>query len=483
MTDIAFLPAKRLASLIRRRKIGSLELLNHYLARVERFNPALNAIIATDIPAARRRARAADKAVAWGEKLGPLHGVPMTVKESFDVKGLPTSWGVPAHKDSIAQADAAAVRRLRDAGAIVFGKTNIPIWLADCQSFNDNYGKTSNPWNTDRTPGGSSGGSAAALAAGLTGLEMGSEIAGSIRNPAAHCGLFGHKPTMGICSPLGHTLADNVAPIDMLVIGPLARSAGDLSIALSAIVGLDEIDSAGLKLSLPPPRRKRLDEYRVSILVDDDTVPLTRDVVALQQELADFLKSSKVKVKIGARPDFDAEEAHRLYDIMLRATTSARQTDAEFDANVRARDALDPDDDSKWARMLRGMTLSHRDWTVLNEARHRIRWKWHEFFQSYDLMLTPATIMTAIPHTETPPYERTIPVDGTQRPFMNQIWLPGYSNFTYLPTTVAPIGFAGDDMPVGVQIIGPQYGDRACIHFAGLLEKHFRRFEPPPGYD
>ena len=482
MTDIAFLPAKRLAGLIRRRKIGCLELLNHYLDRVERFNPALNAIIATDIPAARRRARTADKMVAKGDKLGPLHGVPMTVKESFDVKGLPTSWGVPDQKNSIAVRDAVSVQRLRAAGANVFGKTNIPIWLADCQSFNANYGRTSNPWNSDRTPGGSSGGSAAALAAGLTGFEMGSDIAGSIRNPAAHCGLFGHKPTMGICSTLGHTLCENVAPIDMLVIGPLARSAGDLAIGLSAIAGLDDIDSGGLRLSLPPPRKKRLDEYRVSILIDDDTVPLTRDVVALQQELADFLKSSKVKVKIGARPDFDAEEAHRLYDIMLRATTSARQTDAEFDANVVARDALDPEDDSKWARMLRGMTLSHRDWTVLNEARHRIRWKWHEFFQNCDLMLTPATVMTAIPHTDTPPYERTIPVDGVMRPFMNQIWLPGYSNFTYLPTTVAPIGFAGDGMPVGVQIIGPQYGDRACIQFAELLEKHYRRFEPPPDY-
>ena len=133
--------------------------------------------------------------------------------------------------------------------------------------------------------------------------------------------------------------------------------------------------------------------------------------------------------------------------------------------------------------MLRGMTLSHRDWTVLNEARHQIRWKWHEYFQTYDLMLTPATVMTAIPHTETPPYERSVVIDGIQRPFMNQIWLPGYSNFTYLPTTVAPIGFASDGLPVGVQIIGPQYADRTCIHFASLLEKHFHGFTPPPGFD
>ena len=483
MTDIAFLSANRLAKLIRKRKIGCLELLDHYLSRVERFNPALNAIISTDIPAARRRARLADKMVANGEKLAPLHGVPVTVKESFDVKGLATSWGVPAYRNNIAKEDAVSVRRLRDAGAVIFGKTNIPTWLADCQSFNPIYGKTFNPWNVDRTPGGSSGGSAAALSAGLTGLEMGSDIAGSIRNPAAHCGLFGHKPTLGICSTLGHTLANNLAPIDMLVIGPLARSADDLAISLSAIVGLDEIDATGLKVSLPPARKKQLKEYRVSILVDDNTVPLTRDIVALQQKLADFLKSSKVELEIGERPSFDAGEAHRIYDIMLRATTSARQTDEEFDANVATREALDPEDDSKWARMLRGMTLSHRDWTVLNEARHQIRWKWHEYFQTYDLMLTPATMMTAIPHTETPPYERSVVIDGIQRPFMNQIWLPGYSNFTYLPTTVAPIGFASDGLPVGVQIIGPQYADRTCIHFAGLLEKHFHGFTPPPGFD
>ena len=483
MTDIAFLSANRLAKLIRKRKIGCLELLDHYLSRVERFNPALNAIISTDIPAARRRARLADKMVASGEKLAPLHGVPVTVKESFDVKGLATSWGVPAYRNNIAKEDAVSVRRLRNAGAVIFGKTNIPTWLADCQSFNPIFGKTLNPWNVDRTPGGSSGGSAAALSAGLTGLEMGSDIAGSIRNPAAHCGLFGHKPTMGICSTLGHTLANNLAPIDMLVIGPLARSADDLAISLSAIVGLDEIDATGLKVSLPPARKKQLKEYRVSILVDDNTVPLARDIVALQQELADFLKSSKVELEIGERPSFDAEEAHRIYDIMLRATTSARQTDEEFDANVAAREALDPEDDSKWARMLRGMTLSHRDWTVLNEARHQIRWKWHEYFQTYDLMLTPATMMTAIPHTETPPYERSVVIDGIQRPFMNQIWLPGYSNFTYLPTTVAPIGFASDGLPVGVQIIGPQYADRTCIHFAGLLEQHFQGFTPPPGFD
>ena len=250
MTDIAVREAPGRSD--RRRKIGCLELLNHYLDRV-RLQPRLNAIISTDIPAARRRARTADKMVAKGDKLGPLHGVPMTVKESFDVKGLPTSWGVPDQKNSIAARDAVSVQRLRAAGANVFGKTNIPIWLADCQSFNANYGRTSNPWNSDRTPGGSSGGSAAALAAGLTGFEMGSDIAGSIRNPAAHCGLFGHKPTMGICSTLGHTLCENIAPIDMLVIG---RWPAAPAISPSAVGdrGAGRYRPVGFAC-LPPPRK------------------------------------------------------------------------------------------------------------------------------------------------------------------------------------------------------------------------------------
>ena len=480
--DIAFSSAKRLASLIRRRKIGSVELLEHYLARFEKYNPQLNAIVETRIEKAREQARAADQALARSERWGPLHGVPMTVKDSFDVKGLATTWGVPTQKNNIATADALSVRRLTEAGAVIFGKTNVPMWLADCQSFNSIYGRTQNPWNLDHSPGGSSGGSAAALAAGLTGLEMGSDIAGSIRNPAAFCGLYGHKPTMGICATQGHTLDKNLAPIDMLVIGPLARSAGDLAIALKIISGFDEIDSQGLQISLPRPRKKRLDEYKISIIVDDETVPLAREVCLLQERLADFLKHTCVQVDIGARPDFDVAETHRVFDILLRATTSGRQTDGEFVENVAARDALSAADDSKWARMLRGVTLSHRDWSALNETRHRFRWKWHEFFQQYDLLLMPTAFSSAFKHNTTPPYERSLPIDNTMQPFMNQTSIIGPANYSYLPTTVAPIGFTDDMLPLGVQIVGPQYGDRTCIHFAGLLDKYYQGFTPPPGY-
>src|ERR1700747_2195853 len=211
MSDIAFWSAKRLASHLRRRKIGCLELLEHYLKRVERYNPRLNAIIATDFDNARKRARAADRALAKGDTWGPLHGVPMTIKESYDIVGMPTTWGLPELKNNIATKNALAVDRMLGAGVVLFGKTNVPLMLADWQSYNEIYGTTNNPWDVTRAPGGSSGGSAAALAAGLTGIEAGSDIGSSIRNPAHFCGVFGHKATWGVGRPKGHRMGASVS--------------------------------------------------------------------------------------------------------------------------------------------------------------------------------------------------------------------------------------------------------------------------------
>ena len=483
MSDIAFLPAKRLASLIRRRKIGCVELLDHYLARVERYNAALNAIVVFDIAKARRRARAADRALAKGEIWGPLHGVPMTVKDSFDVTGLPTTWGVPAQKDSIATSNAVSVERWLGAGAVIFGKTNVPIWLADAQSFNDFYGRTNNPWNLDLTPGGSSGGASAALAAGMTGIEMGSDIASSVRTPAAMCGLFGHKPTFGICPTRGHTLDQNLHALDILAIGPLARSADDVALGLSIIAGPDEIEASGTRLVLPAPRRKRLSEYKVGIVVDHPTSRVEKAVAALLQRLADFLAGQKTEISDKARPDFDIHEAHRTFDVLLRSATSARMSDDD-QAGFRAElAALPADADTKQIRMMRGNTLSHRDWIRLDEKRQRMRWKWHEFFKDYDLLLAPVLCTAAFPHDATPPYERSITIDGRERTFMEQIFWSGYSGMSYLPASAAPIGFTDDGRPVGVQIIGPHNGDRTCLHFARLLEKEYQGFVVPPGYE
>ncbi|MGE0750921.1 MAG: amidase [Variibacter sp.] len=482
--DIAFWPAKRLAARLRSRRIGCLELLDHYLQRVERYNPALNAIIATDIPAARKRAKAADRALAKGDVWGPLHGVPMTIKESYDVAGLPTTWGDPKLKDNIAQTDALAVARMREAGMVLFGKTNVPLMLADWQSYNAIYGTTNNPWDVSRSPGGSSGGSGAALAAGLTGIEAGSDIGASIRNPAHYCGVYGHKPTYGICSPRGHALPGRVSQSDISVIGPLARSAADLDIALAAMAGPDAIDGAGYRLTLAPSRKTKLREFKVAVMRDDRNAEVDRAIQERIDALVTFLKKQRVKVSEEARPDIDTDHAQRVYIALLRGATSGRQSDEDFANNMKLARELPREDESYRARMARANVMSHREWLGYNEERHRMRLKWAAFFEDYDLLLCPAASTTALPHDQQGErWQRTIPVNGKQVPTTDQLFWAGYSGVAFLPSTIAPIGLASDGLPTGIQIVGPQYGDRTCIAFAQLLEREFQAFAPPPGYE
>jgi len=483
MIDPHFRSAKQLASDIRRRKLGCLEVLDLYLARMERFNGKLNAIVVTDVDGARRRARQADAALRKGKPWGPLHGVPMTIKESYDVAGMPTTWGLPALKDNVAPRNALAVDRLLAAGVVLFGKTNVPAWLADYQSYNDVYGTTNNPWDVTRSPGGSSGGSAAALAAGLTGLEAGSDIGSSIRNPAHYCGVFGHKPTFGIVPPRGQALPGRVAQGDISVIGPMARSAEDLAIGLSVMAGPDEIDGAGLRLALPAPRRKALREFKVAVMLDDPAAEVDREVQARLQALADFLGKRKVKVSFTARPAFDTAEAHRTYIFLLRAATAGRQTAEEFSRNAEITRGLAPDDQRYYAWTMRANTASHRDWLAANETRHKMRWRWAEFFREWDLLLCPVASSAAFPHDHAGErHERMITVNGKRVPCVDQLFWAGYGGMAYLPATVAPAGFTPAGLPVGVQIIGPQYGDRTCIEFARLLEREFQPFVPPPDY-
>ena len=483
MIDPHFRSAKQLASDIRRRKLGCLEVLDLYLARMERLNGKLNAIVVTDVDGARRRARQADAARRKGKPWGPLHGVPMTIKESYDVAGMPTTWGLPALKDNVAPRNALAVDRLLAAGVVLFGKTNVPAWLADYQSYNDVYGTTNNPWDLARSPGGSSGGSAVALAAGLTGLEAGSDIGSSIRNPAHYCGVFGHKPTFGIVPPRGQALPGRVAQGDISVIGPMARSAEDLVIGLSVMAGPDEIDGAGLRLALPAPRRKALREFKVAVMLDDPAAEVDREVQARLQALADFLGKRKVKVSFTARPAFDTAEAHRTYIFLLRAATAGRQTAEEFSRNAEITRGLAPDDQRYYAWTMRANTASHRDWLAANETRHKMRWRWAEFFREWDLLLCPVASSAAFPHDHAGErHERMITVNGKRVPCVDQLFWAGYGGMAYLPATVAPAGLTPAGLPVGVQIIGPQYGDRTCIEFARLLEREFQAFVPPPDY-
>ena len=483
MLATPFRSAKELAADIRRKKIGCLELLDLYLSRVDKYNPALNAIIATDVEGARKRARAADRALARKQVWGPLHGVPMTIKESYDVVGMPTTWGVPELKDNLPPRNALAVDRLLDAGVVLFGKTNVPIYLADYQSYNAIYGTTNNPWDVSRAPGGSSGGSAAAIAAGLCGIEAGSDIGSSIRNPAHYCGVYGHKPTFGIVPPRGQALPGRLAQGDISVVGPLGRSAEDLEIGLGIMAGPDEIDAVGYKLALPAPRQKTLRDFKVAVMLTDPNSEVDDEVQARVQAVADFLVKKRAKVSGSARPDIDTREAQRTYIHLLRAATSGRQTQDEFDKNLAAARSVGTGDESYYARMLRGNTSSHRDWLAANETRHKMRWKWAEFFKEYDLLLCPAAASAAFPHDQQGErWERSIEVNGRRAPATDQLFWAGYSGMAYLPSTVAPAGFTKAGLPVGVQIIGAQYADRACIQMARLLEREYQGFVPPPNY-
>ena len=476
----AFQSAASLAADLRARRIGCRELLDHFLARVERFNPDLNAIVAFDFERARERAGAADAALARGEAWGPLHGLPMTVKDSYDVAGLPTTWGAPELRGNVPQTNAVAVDRLLAAGAVVFGKTNVPYNLADFQSYNDVYGTTNNPWDLERVPGGSSGGAAAALAAGLTGLEAGSDIGGSIRNPAHYCGVYGHKPTWGVLPLRGHAKPGVLAPTDISVIGPLARDAGDLALALDVMAGPDRIEAHGWRIDLPRPQGRGPGDWRVAVWADDPFCPVDHAVRAAVLRAAEALRAAGAEVDHEARPGFDPAEAEEVYTGLLQGALSARHGDEEFRKTLDRAERLGGEDSPR-ARRLRAGTMRHRDWLLLHERRTRLRWAWREFFDGFDVLLCPIACIPAFPHDQQRDMDaRRITVNGEARGYWEQLFWAGLTGVALLPATVAPA--APEGLPIGVQIVGPEGGDYTTIEVARQLGGLIGGFRPPPGY-
>jgi amidase len=476
-----FGPATALAAALRKGQVSSVALLQAYLERVDRLNPGLNAMVVDDRQAAIKRARAADRALAKGESWGPLHGLPMTVKESFDLAGQPTTFGHPTRKHHAARTDALAVQRLKAAGAVIFGKSNVPLNLADFQSYNAVYGTTNNPWDTTRGPGGSSGGSAAMVAAGLTGLEYGSDIGGSIRNPAAYCGVYGHKPTWCIVPKRGHSLSDlPVAEPDLSVIGPLARSAGDLALALKLTVGPDEINSRGLSYRLPAAP-KALKGLRVAVWLDQPSAPVDDSVQARVEAAARALAKAGARVDFKARPAFDADHAHRVYAALLQANMAARR--ADFAQLLASRNELRHDDFSEHAINLRASTASFKEVFDANHQREALRWAWHDFFGKHDLLLMPITATAAFKHDQSEPMPaRTMHINGVDAPYFGQLFWAGLATASFLPATIAPGGLTPEGLPVGVQIVGPEFADLSTIWLAGQLAGLIGGFVPPPGY-
>lgn len=482
MTDIAFATATQLVEKLTAKEVSARELIDLYLGRIEAHDPSINAIVWMDGDAARAEADASDARRASGKLKGPLDGVPASVKESFDLTGAPTTWGVPEFRDNIASSDSHIVQRYRAAGANVFAKTNVPFMLSDWQSFNEIYGTCNNPWDQTRSPGGSSGGTAAALAAGFTGLDAGSDIGASIRNPAHYCGIYGHKPTFDIVSGRGQALPGDMGGTDIAVVGPMARSAQDLKLAMGLLAGSDGPKARGWSLNLPASRKTALKDYKVSVVLTDPESEVDQSIQDQILALAEWLKSEGATVVMDARPAFDSSEAMEVYTMLLRSATSKRMSNAMMD-QARADLAGLPADSSAYrVRMLEAQMMGHREWLRWNDQRHRLNAGWEAFFNDYDLMLCPAAASAAFPHDqEGERHDRTIEVNGKQVPTTDQLFWAGYPGVSFLPGTVAPIGLTPGGLPVGIQIVGREYDDMTCLHMAGLIEQGYFRFTPPPG--
>jgi amidase len=485
MTVNAFDSGLALAERIRNGETSCVDALEFYLARAKQHNEALNAIIEFREEEARAEARELDAALVRGEIRGPLHGVPMTVKESYDVAGMRTTRGNPIWKDQVASEDALSITRLKTAGVVIFGKTNVPLNLADFQSYNDIYGTTNNPWDQGRTAGGSSGGSAVVMAAGLAGVETGSDIGGSIRNPSHYNGVFGHKPTWGLLPPRGHAAPGVLAQSDLTVIGPLARSAADLEVLTMAMAGPDEIHAAGYQLALQPCAAASLGDLKVAVMISDDAAPVDSATRARVELVAETIRAAGGTVDTTARPDFDLAGAHHTYQTLLWSVMAARNPADAYGELQAAAAALDPDDDSDQARLLRAQTSTYRDYALANEERTHCRWAWHEFFKEWDVLIAPMMATAAFEHDHGPMGRRTIRVDNDERPYFEQLFWAGLAINSYLPATVIPTGghpAAGGGLPIGLQIIGPEFGDLKTIGVAKLLEGAGFGFTPPPGY-
>lgn len=446
-----FAPATTLAAMVASGAVSATELLNQSVENYERWNGDVNAVVVERVDHARQMAAVADARRESGAPLGLLHGVPMTIKEVFDWTGTPSTWGDPSLVSYFPEKNATTVDGLLQAGAIIWGKTNNPLMLGDWQSYNDIYGVTNNPWDLERTPGGSSGGSAASLATGMAALEIGSDIGGSIRFPAHYCGVFGHKPSFGMVPQQGHTFPGQAAPIDINVCGPLARSANDLGVAMSVLS--DRV--------MVPAWQTSLSDFRVGVMLDhpfggeqdtEMTMVLDQAVETLRKGGANLVKEVPVTI--------DHRRAQELYLLLNNAAMSAIDRAREPSGGVSP--------------------LLHSDWIELSNERAVLRHQWEVFFSHIDVLLCPVSASAAPPHQHRPFLDQTIPVNGSPVSIVDQWFWAGIASGSYLPSTVAPVGHTAAGLPIGVQILTSWGQDYRSIRFAELIERELGGFQPPP---
>lgn len=470
---------------IKEQRITARQVLEFFLGRIALHNTQINAVVVIDAERALARADEADIAANNSEDWGPLHGVPLTIKDAFCTQGLITTGGMPDYSEYVPKKNALAVQRYIDVGAIVFGKTNVPFMSSDIQSFNDIYGVTNNPWDTLLTCGGSSGGAAAALAAGLTPLELGSDIGGSIRTPCHFNGVYGHKPSFGIVPQHGHLPPgeNTVSNTDLSVVGPLATCVLDLEGALDVIVGAAPEDASTWRITLPEPSFSNVTKLRVAVWSDDKFCPVDIEIVASIDSAGATLAKLGAMVDYKARPNFDPEANHVNYIQLLMAAMGGGMPDTVHDMAAKAVAAADPADMSEPLLQMRGISLSHKAWLKQNERRLHIQKIWGEFFEEYDVLLCPCAHVAAFPHDHVGSMEsRRLQVNGQDRPYMELMRWAGLTLNAYLPATAAPIGQTRSGLPIGVQIVTRNMGDKTSLAVAKILEQHHRSFIPPPDF-
>jgi amidase len=475
-------------------QVSAREALDMHLARVQALNPRLNAVVALDVEGARRRADEADRARQRGEDWGPLHGLPMTIKDTWAVPGLPCTAGALQHKDHRPTQAAPAVQRLLDAGAVVFGKTNVPLQAMDIQSYNDVYGTSHNPWDLKRTPGGSSGGAAAALAAGMTPLELGSDIGGSIRIPAHFCGVYGHKASYGLIPLRGHTPAEpgTLSEPPLGVAGPMARSAEDLQLLFDLLIGPSPEREGGWRVALPEPRQHTLAAFRVLMWIDDPDCPIDPRMTELYRALGRQLEAAGAQVSWGSPLGMGLRDFYPCYTAQMGCLLKAILSPADR----RRMGMVSPFGGATSSvikalsqvislpqhidRFVAGLNMSHADWLAVAEEGLRLRERFQAAFSTHDVILAPPTLGPAFAHDHSLFATRKLKVAGQTRHYADQMMWIAPATLMGLPATSAPVGRTPDGLPVNVQIIGAPFDDRTTIRFAQLLAGVAGGFTPPP---
>ena len=457
--ETLFRSATDAAHALSRKELSCRELTEMLLTQIEAVNPALNAVVELRRETALREAVAADEATARGDAAGLLHGVPMTIKDSFNVAELHTTWGNPAFKNFVADSDATVARRLKQAGAIIVGKTNVAFMLGDFgQTANELYGVTNNPWDTTRTPGGSSGGAAAALSAGMTLLEYGSDLVGSIRIPASFCGVYGLKPSVGIVPLTGfQPPGPPPPPSDMMymsAVGPLGRSPRDLRTALSVTGGPENQAAKAYSWALSPPRHTRLEDFRAGVVLDHEHAPVSSEVTAPLSNTVDALARAGATVVEGWPDGVDPVQNYESFGFHVQSFFAFQQPGEDF--------------------------TTFSEFIDHENRRMASRAAWSRYFDDVDVFLCPVNFAPAFPHDTRPFEERTITTPEGERPYNDQSFWVSHASLPGLPAVAAPIGHTPGGLSVGAQIVGPLYEDDTAITFAELLGDVIGGYDPPP---